>query len=136
MNIFEEASRLKLRFESPRGELTVENLWDLPLSSTVANKPNLDDLAKGLNRQLKSTDDTSFVNPKSNVNAILQLKFDLVLHVLRTKQAENSAALQRRELEERRNKLREALASKEEQALTSKTADEIRAELAELEKAL
>lgn len=136
MNIFEEASRLKLRFESPRGELTVENLWDLPLSSTVANKPNLDDLAKGLNRQLKSTDDTSFVNPKSNVNAILQLKFDLVLHVLRTKQADNSAALQRRELEERRNKLREALASKEEQALTSKTADEIRAELAELEKAL
>ena len=34
MNIFEYATRAKLRFASSRGDLTVEQLWDVPLRST------------------------------------------------------------------------------------------------------
>jgi hypothetical protein len=30
MNIFEQASRLRLRFESSKGQLIVEDLWELP----------------------------------------------------------------------------------------------------------
>lgn len=33
MNMFEFATRSKLRFTSARGELTAEQLWDVPLRS-------------------------------------------------------------------------------------------------------
>ena len=32
MNIFEQAARQAFRFESPKGFLTVEDLWNLPLT--------------------------------------------------------------------------------------------------------
>ena len=32
-DIFKQATKLKLRFSSVRGDLTVEDLWDLPLTS-------------------------------------------------------------------------------------------------------
>lgn len=46
MSIFEQASREKVRFQTQVGQVSVEDLWELPLSSK-ANKPNLDDIAKG-----------------------------------------------------------------------------------------
>ena len=52
MNIFEMATRKKIRFNSPQGDLSTEDLWDLPLSSKVNGKANLDDIAKDLHRLL------------------------------------------------------------------------------------
>ena len=39
MNIFEQATRAKIRYHSPNGLIGVEDLWDLPLTSlnSVAN---------------------------------------------------------------------------------------------------
>ena len=48
MDIFEQASRLKLRFPSPLGTLSTEDLWHLPLTSTTG-KANLNDIGKALN---------------------------------------------------------------------------------------
>lgn len=36
-NIFEQAVRQKLRFQTVRGLLTVEQLWDLPLDKGEVN---------------------------------------------------------------------------------------------------
>ena len=36
-DIFELASRAALTFESPKGELKVEDLWHLPLQSNKSN---------------------------------------------------------------------------------------------------
>lgn len=33
ISIFEQASRQKLRFETSAGKLSIEDLWDLPLTS-------------------------------------------------------------------------------------------------------
>ena len=68
MNIFEQATRAKIRFSTPVGMLSVEDLWDLPLTSARA-RANLDDVARLLDAELKSTSSVSFVNDVSEVNA-------------------------------------------------------------------
>ena len=49
--MFEKATRLKLRFETVRGYVTTEDLWDIPLSAV--NGFCLDTIAKNLNKKLK-----------------------------------------------------------------------------------
>ena len=64
---FEKASRIRLRFDTPQGSLTVEDLWQLPLTSRTG-RANLDDIAKSLNRQLKETAEESFVVKNNKTN--------------------------------------------------------------------
>ena len=42
IDIFKQAAKAKLRFPSSKGELRVEDLWDLPLTSKTG--PSLDSL--------------------------------------------------------------------------------------------
>jgi len=69
--MFEKASRSKLRFMSTKGLLTVEDLWDIPLTSK--NGVSLDDIAKSLHKQIKESEETSFVEEVSKKNTELSL---------------------------------------------------------------
>lgn len=89
--MFQQASRLQLRFSSPKGELTTEDLWLLPLTSATG-KANLDDIAKGLFRALKSDENVSFVAPERKSDPRTQLAFDIVKHIIDVRVAENAAA--------------------------------------------
>ena len=86
MENFERATRLKLRFQTNAGLLAVEDIWDLPLTSQRG--ASLDELAKGLRRKLKETEEESFVVKTNAVNNELQLAFDIVNHVIDIKLAE------------------------------------------------
>lgn len=128
MSIFEKASRAKLSFESSKGLLTVEQLWDLPLASQ-SGKANLDDIARELNRKLKSTDDVSFVLNVVSTNSWDQLKFDIVKHIIDTRLAENAAESNRRVNREQIARLSELLVAKQEEALQTLTPEEIQAKI-------
>lgn len=125
--MFDIASREKFRFDSGRGLLTVEDLWDLPLQS--AKNPNLDDIARGLFRKLKSGDDVSFVSEEKKSNRVDQLKFDIVKHIIDVKVAENKAAAEARANKERKARLLEILADKQDESLRNMTVDQLRAEI-------
>ena len=51
MNTYREASRAKLRFQSPRGSLSVEDLWDIPLTGPFSLNEIAVDLHNKLARQ-------------------------------------------------------------------------------------
>lgn len=123
--MFEEASRLKLRFSTTKGMVSVEDLWDLPLT-------RLNEMAKSLNKQIKSSDEEDFLDVSSTVDKTTKLKFDVVLHVLNTKKAENEAASNARKKKEEKERLLEILARKQEQSLEQLTEEELLAKLSSL----
>ena len=86
-NMFEIASRQKIRFDIPRGQVTVEDLWDLPLTSL--RNPNLDDIARNLHKQLNNGENVSFVHGTNMSDSQIQFKFDLVRHIIDTRLEEN-----------------------------------------------
>ena len=133
MNIFERAARCKLRFESTVGELSTEQLWDLPLTAK-GDRVDLDKLARAVHTELKGLDEVSFVDDsKTNPRKIsLELRLDILKHIIESKKASKLAAEKAVETSKQKDRLLAALASKDDQKLASMTTEEIQAELAKL----
>lgn len=125
IDMFEQAARLKLRFDSVKGLLTAEDLWDLPLTSSRG--ANLNDMAKGLNRELKETADEDFVNPSEKPNVVLKLKFDIVKHVIDVRLADAAAAKLHAERRDKKDRLLELIARKQDESLAAKSVEELQA---------
>lgn len=126
MNIFEQASRVSLRFDTARGVINTEDLWLLPLQ-TRSGGVSLDSIAQQLHRQLKDAEEISFVAPVPAKDALLQLRFDIVKHVIDARLAEKTIADTARVNAERKQKLLEVLARKQDATLESASEEEIRA---------
>lgn len=130
VNVFLEATRRKLRFESRVGKLTVEDLWDLPLTSKTG--VNLDHLAVTLSHQVGDQRE-SFVSDADPVaNEHLSLQFAVVKQIINIKLAERAAAKLAKDRAEKRQKILAILDRKEEAVLESSSADELRTMLATL----
>jgi hypothetical protein len=123
--MFEKASRLKLRFSTPQGGLSAEDLWDLPLTSTRANQANLNNIAKAVSRELKAEGEEDFVNPKDSANEKLQLALEIVKHVIQVRQAENEIARAAGERREKKARLMELITQKQDQELAAKPLEEL-----------
>lgn len=126
MNNFEKATRLRLRFETSRGNLNVEDLWRLPLAE-------LDKLAIALNKQLKESSEGSFIKAKSKDNKLLELRFDIVKHIIETLLSEDEEKKKAADKRAKREQLLELIAKKKNQELEGKSLEELEAELTKLE---
>lgn len=129
--LFEKAARIKLRFETERGMLTVEDIFDLPLTARNGAL-DLDTVAKNLSRQVKDTSEESFVVEQTKVNEELQLGFDIVKHVIAVKKDERDAAKIKAEKTAKKQMLLEALAKKQTEGISNMSEEQIQAALAEL----
>jgi|SRR6478609_7566902 len=128
--MFEQASRLKIRFDSPRGLLTIEDLWDLPLESPTGNRVNLDSIAVDLHRQTRSTADVvSFVSPAKQDTGkdVLTLKFEIVKHIIGVRVAERNELKAASDRKEKKARLLELIARKEDETLAGKSIEDLRA---------
>lgn len=134
MELFERAARGKWRFESNRGLLNAENLFDMPLTSNDGF--DLNSIAVTIDDQLDRTSKKSFVEPvKSTGRVELEGKLELVQVVIARKLADRKAAETRAANSEKRRKLLDALAKREDAALSEASQEELLAQLAELEEA-
>jgi hypothetical protein len=126
--LFEQASRLKLRFGSPQGPLTVDDLWDLPLTSRGA-RANLDDIARFYSRELKEQETESFVTKPARKDKILILGFEIVKRVIEVRLEENKATKAKADKAAKKAKLLELLTKKKDDQLGEMTEEQLLAEI-------
>lgn len=128
MDIFQLASRQKLRFETVQGAVTTEDLWDLPLTTTSRTRVNLDEIAIGLDQQIKNMGETtSFVRKTTRVNETLKLKFAIVKSIIDLRLEEQEAAEAVAENAQKKQRILEIIANKQDEELASKSVDELKA---------
>lgn len=134
MNIYKEATKKHIRFNVGRlTNLTVEDVWNLPLTGNGGT--NLGALAIALNDQLKDDAPKSFVGD-TRVSATAkdaQLKFDIVLDIIKTKQDEIKQATEAAVKSATIQQLRELKAKKNLEKFNDMSIEEIDEQLAELE---
>ena len=132
-DIYKFAAQNGLRFPSKRGELTVEQLFQLPLQSQSGF--DLDSVARGINSQLKGVSEESFVEDTSADprKTALSVALDVVKDVIKTKQEANRAALARSARAAERKKLLDAIGTKKDQQLSAASLEELEKKLAELD---
>lgn len=123
--MFEKAIRSKVRFNTAQGVLSVEELWDLPLTG----KNSLDSVAVSLYKTLQESNNgqTSFVRPEKTDNGLLQLKFDIAKHILDVRVKERDTAKLEKDRAEQKQKLLGILARKQDAELEGKTTEELSA---------
>lgn len=130
---YELAIRSKMRFPSSKGDLTLEQLWDLPLQAR--NGADLDTVAKTINAELKGISEESFVDRGTNPRKkVLEYKLELVKHIITVQQNENADALSKARAKEERQKLEAILATKQASALEQLSEEEIQRRLDALPK--
>lgn len=131
MNMFEYASKNKLRFDSVQGQLPVEDLWDLPL--VHKNRANLDDVAKSCHRALKAFEEESFVVPTQQVGIqAATMRLEIVKHIIAAKLEQIAANKAATENRAKKQRILEIISNKQDEALSSKSIEELNAMVAEL----
>jgi hypothetical protein len=122
MDNFKEASRQQLRFQTTRGLLTTEQLWDLSVT-------DLDKVAVILDDEYKLSGKKSFLVAKSSKDKTLKLKFDIVLDILTTKVEEAEEAKVKAENKAHNEKIINLISEKQDEALKGKSVTQLKAML-------
>lgn len=116
-NIFEMAARCKYRFQY-RGNISVEDLWDLPVKA-------LDGIFKTLNAEVKQSQEESLLENKSPEDEVLANKIEIIRHIVAVKQEEAAALKDLREKSAKRQKILELMEKKDNEALEQMSKEDL-----------
>lgn len=124
-NLFEMATRSKLRFPSTKGELSVEDLWDL-------SDKDLDVVYKNLKDQEVKSSEESLLDD-ANVDPKLTAAIGIVKYIFTTKRNERLAEKERINKKLKQKKYIDALSKKQNEAIEKMSEAELRAMIDSLE---
>lgn len=122
--MYKELLRKKERFQTTKGNLSLEQLWDL-----TANE--LNDLAVALDSAYEASGKKSYITTRSVKDKTTKQKFDVVIDILNTKLEEAAEAVARKERKEKNAKILAIIADKEDESLKGKTKKQLLAMLDE-----
>lgn len=122
-NMFEIAARNKFRFPF-KGMVSTEDLWDLSVE-------NLDNVFKTLNSEMKKTKEESLLSTKSKADEMLELKIEIVKHIVTVKQEEKEAREKKFLDRERNQKIMSIIAAKQDEQLHNMSVEELQKLLVE-----
>lgn len=134
-NIYKQAAQTKLRFESKRGLLTVEDLFLLPLSK---GEINLRDLAIAVNKKLAKSDTdipdflTDEHQEQTEDQQRYQLQLDILKDVIETRKEEIQAAIDAHKRNQERAAIRDLIAKKKQGNLEGLSLEELEEKLQEI----
>jgi len=130
-NIFEKAARTKLRFQTARGSLSVEQLWDLPLES---GEVNLYKLAEELLGEVstKPAKKLSFFKKSVSADETAELRFEIVKYIVVTRVAEIEEKTNKAVVDSEKRELDQLIAAKEQEAKGNLSLEELKAARAKL----
>ena len=116
-NIFEIATRTKMRFPF-KGQISVEDLWDLSVK-------DLDAIYKTLNAQAKKSQEESLLTTKTKEDETISVQIEIVKYIVTTKLAEAEAVKKSIELKEKKQKIMKIMSAKQDEALHNMSVDEL-----------
>lgn len=118
--MYKKATRTKLRVQTSKGLLTVEQLWDLKLTELVP-------IVKEASEAVKASNDTlDFLSEEKKVDEVAQLKFEILKDIYLTKKAELDEARIAREKKAHNERIMNLIAEAEDAQLRNKTPEELR----------
>lgn len=123
--MFEYATRTKMRFPY-KGYVSAEDLWDLSVRE-------LDSVFKSLNSQLKKTKEESLLETKTKADQELDVKVEIVKHIVKVKLEEEDVRVKSKERREQKQKILEIISAKQDESLQNKSVEELMAMLNELD---
>lgn len=124
--MYKEAAKRKLKFQSERGLLTVEDLFDLKL----AGKCSLDTVSREAIKAKKEKTESLVASTRRTQEQIMNdLRIDILRDIIRDKQAEAEATAKREETKILEQKIVGAIERKRDAALENASEEELIAKL-------
>lgn len=121
MEIFKKASKKKLRFNTSRGILSVEQLWDLSKEEIRQLVIKAREDAKKSSGEVNDSE-LSFLDAPAKAKATDdELRFEILKDIYLTKKAAEEKAQKRAEAKENNKKILELIARKQDEALEKKS---------------
>lgn len=124
-NLFEMATRNKMRFPSTKGELFVEDLWDL-------SDKDLDVIYKNLKDQEVKSSEESLLDD-ANVDPKLTVAIGIVKHIFTTKRNERLEAKELIDKKRNQQLYIDALSRRKLKDIDNMSVEELEAKIAELD---
>lgn len=124
VGIFEKAARLKITFAF-KGTISIYDLWDMKAGE-------LDALYRSLNKELKNSvsEGEGLITPrKTGVDAILELKAEIVKYVYTVLEAENDKKSKAADRKRRSDEVLARMAKKQDEALDGMSIEDLKKEL-------
>lgn len=126
-NIFEQATRQRLRFATPKGAVTTEDLWTMPLLSKDGF--NLDAVAQAVDADLSAVARGSFVAKANPSKSLHELKLEVVKYIIADKLAAQETASQAAARKAEKEKLLGVLDERKDAELKNLPTEELQARI-------
>ena len=125
MEIFKKASKKKLRFNTNRGVLSVEQLWDLSKDEIRQLVIKAREAAKKSSGEVNDSELSFLDSPAKTKATDDELRCEILKDIYLTKKAAEEKAQKRAEIKENNKKILDLIARKQDEALEKKSISQL-----------
>lgn len=120
--MYKQAAILKLRFETPKGLLSAEQLFDLSMTDLSTSIKRVNALLK---KEQSTDDELAFLEGVDVVETQNSLRFKILKDVYLTKKEARDAAALDYEKKQKKQRIAELIAKKKDEELENKSIEEL-----------